>query len=61
VNTSPQIGPWLAEWRLKGIGPLRITFGVVWAIDAWFKWQPGFINDFADYQTTKPSPPNSAG
>lgn len=25
---------------------LRITFGVVWAIDAWLKWQPGFATTF---------------
>lgn len=30
-----------------GIGLLRITFGVVWAIDAWFKWRPDFIDNFA--------------
>ena len=41
----------LAGWRLTGIGLLRITFGVVWAIDAWFKWQPDFINNFTDYLT----------
>jgi len=41
----------LAPWRLKGIGALRIVFGVVWAIDAWFKWQPDFINNFASYLT----------
>ncbi len=28
------------NWRGKGIGVLRIVFGMVWAIDAWFKWQP---------------------
>ena len=39
----------LASWRLNGIGLLRIVFGVVWGIDAWFKWQPGFINGFSDY------------
>ena len=38
-----------APWRLKGIGLLRILFGVVWGIDAWFKWQPGFIQGFTDY------------
>ena len=27
---------------------LRIAFGIIWAIDAWFKWQPDFINSFAD-------------
>ncbi len=27
---------------------LRITFGCVWAIDAWFKWQPAFLNGLVD-------------
>jgi thiosulfate dehydrogenase (quinone) large subunit len=39
----------LASWRLKGIGILRIVFGVVWGIDACFKWQPDFINNFTSY------------
>jgi len=25
------------SWSLKGIGILRIIFGVVWGIDAWLK------------------------
>ena len=41
----------MAPWRLKGIGVLRIVFGLVWAIDAWFKWQPDFINNFSSYLT----------
>lgn len=40
-----------APWRLKGIGMLRILFGAVWGIDAWFKWQPDFINNFTSYLT----------
>jgi uncharacterized membrane protein YphA (DoxX/SURF4 family) len=28
---------------------LRIVFGVVWAIDAFFKWQPDFLNNFVSY------------
>jgi len=39
----------LASWRLSGIGLLRILFGIVWGIDAWFKWQPSFVNNFKDY------------
>ncbi len=39
------------NWREKGIGVLRIAFGIVWAIDAWFKWQPGFQNNFMSYLT----------
>ena len=27
---------------------LRIAFGCVWAIDAWFKWQPAFLNGLID-------------
>lgn len=41
----------LASWRLKGFGVLRIVFGVVWGIDAWFKWQPDFVNNFTTYLT----------
>jgi uncharacterized membrane protein YphA (DoxX/SURF4 family) len=41
----------LAAWRMKGIGILRIVFGLIWAIDAWFKWQPDFINNFTSYLT----------
>ena len=36
---------------MNGIGILRIAFGLVWAIDAWFKWQPDFINNFSSYLT----------
>ncbi len=28
----------------KRFAYLRIAFGFVWAIDAWFKWQPAFLN-----------------
>ena len=46
MNT--QVTPF-ASWRTNGIGILRIIFGLVWAIDAWFKWEPSFIQKFADY------------
>ena len=45
-------GGQLVRWRLSGIGFLRILFGIVWAIDAWFKWQPDFVNNFKDYMTS---------
>src|SRR5579859_3712331 len=41
----------VASWRLRGMGILRIVFGLVWAIDASFKWQPGFTNNFTHYLT----------
>jgi len=31
---------------------LRIAFGCVWAIDAWFKWQPAFLNGLAGMLTS---------
>jgi hypothetical protein len=40
-----------AQWRLNGIGLLRILFGIVWGIDAWFKWQSDFVNNFTTYLT----------
>src|SRR5574338_1064178 len=33
----------------KGFALLRIAFGLVWAIDAYFKWQPTFFTDFVSY------------
>jgi thiosulfate dehydrogenase (quinone) large subunit len=36
----------VSPWRAQGIALLRIIFGLVWAVDAWYKWQPGFINSF---------------
>jgi thiosulfate dehydrogenase (quinone) large subunit len=49
-TTKP--GPGLkTQWRLNGIGVLRIVFGIVWRIDAWFKCQPDFVNNFTTYLT----------
>src|SRR2546425_5314352 len=30
-------------WRVEA---LRVAFGVVWAIDAYYKWQPDFIKGY---------------
>src|SRR6266702_7464875 len=49
---TTKLGPGpMAQWRLNGIGLLRILFGIVWGIDAWFKWQPDFVNNFTTYLT----------
>lgn len=42
---------YLGSWRTNGIAVLRVLFGLIWAVDAWFKWQPDFINKFTDYLT----------
>lgn len=33
----------------KTVGVIRILFGIVWLIDAQFKWRPAFVNDMATY------------
>lgn len=32
----------------KSFAYLRIAFGAVWAVNAYFKWQPAFIFNFSD-------------
>ena len=38
-------------WRGQAFGILRIVFGLAWAIDAQFKWQPAFQTGFVKYLT----------
>ncbi|MDE2071613.1 MAG: DoxX family membrane protein [Patescibacteria group bacterium] len=35
----------------RAFSVLRIVFGCVWAVDAYFKWQPTFIDNFTQYLT----------
>ncbi len=39
----------LGQVRYRAIGGARILFGLVWAIDAFFKWEPAFYTKFSDY------------
>ena len=41
----------LSSARWTSVGILRILFGVIWLIDAQFKWRPAFIEDFSSYLT----------
>jgi thiosulfate dehydrogenase (quinone) large subunit len=50
-GTTNSQTPTLFPWRLKGIALLRILFGIVWGIDAWFKWQPAFLDNLTGYIT----------
>lgn len=43
------IQPLHTPWRRKGFGVLRILFGLVWTIDAFFKWQPAFHTSLDTY------------
>jgi nitrite reductase (NO-forming) len=36
----------------KKFALIRIAFGVVWAVDAFFKWQPDFFTNFISYLTS---------
>jgi len=38
-------------WAVTGAGALRAAFGLLWAIDAYLKWQPGFFNNYLSYIT----------
>jgi len=42
------IQPHFVTLQQKGIGIVRIVFGVAWAAAAFLKWQPVFIQSFAD-------------
>ena len=35
----------------KKFAILRIAFGLIWAVDAYFKWQPAFFANFVSYLT----------
>jgi len=35
--------------RSRAIAFTRISFGLLWAINAYFKWQPAFANNFLAY------------
>ncbi len=42
---------WIKQhtWRAKAVAGLRVTFGVVWAVAAWLKWQPQFQQTFLEH------------
>ena len=46
---QPTRGQTLAAWRCNGLAGLRIVFGLVWLIDAYFKWLPGFHDNLDKY------------
>lgn len=34
----------LKLWRVRGINAIRVIFGLLWLTNAWFAWQPGFLD-----------------
>jgi thiosulfate dehydrogenase (quinone) large subunit len=47
----PGEGRLIEPWRDRAFGVLRIVYGLAWAIDAQFKWQPAFQSAFVSYLT----------
>ncbi len=43
MTASPVLPTWTLR-RLHGAAVVRILFGLLWAVDAVFKWLPGFID-----------------
>ena len=37
----------VVEGLTRRVVVVRIVFGAVWAIDAFYKWRPGFVDDYA--------------
>jgi nitrite reductase (NO-forming) len=51
MNTSPMKSNDYSLWADVAAGAIRTAFGLVWAIDAYFKWQPAFFNNYLSYIT----------
>ena len=49
MTTNMKIKNQGTKQRTLAIAFTRIAFGLVWAIDAYFKWQPAFANNFVSY------------
>jgi uncharacterized membrane protein YphA (DoxX/SURF4 family) len=47
MNSNEKYG--MQKTRSLAIAFTRISFGLVWAIDAYFKWQPAFADHFVSY------------
>lgn len=46
----------LPFWHLRALGLVRIAFGLVWAVDAGFKWVPSFVDNFSTYMSSDNQP-----
>ena len=49
MKTELTIEPQETKRYSLEIALTRIAFGLIWSIDAYFKWQPAFANHFVDY------------
>lgn len=51
METSPSTPRKRSLWIETSVGAIRTVFGLVWAVDAYLKWQPGFYNNYLSYIT----------
>ena len=51
MNTKPVKSNDYSLWADTAAGAIRAAFGLVWAIDAYFKWQPAFFDNYLSYIT----------
>jgi thiosulfate dehydrogenase [quinone] large subunit len=51
TSSIPGVKTAVASDLPRRVGMVRIAFGLVWAIAAWYKWQPAFRRGFANYFT----------
>jgi nitrite reductase (NO-forming) len=51
MSTKPSKSNDYSLWADTTAGAIRTAFGLVWAIDAYFKWQPDFFNNYLNYIT----------
>lgn len=49
MTTNIKIKNQSTKRRALAIAFTRIAFGLVWAFDAYFKWQPAFANNFVSF------------
>jgi len=51
MNINSQTAKNHLLWADTAAGALRAAFGLIWAIDAYLKWQPAFFNNYLSYIT----------
>jgi nitrite reductase (NO-forming) len=51
MSTKPIKSNDYSLWADTAAGAIRAAFGLVWAIDAYFKWQPAFFDNYLSYIT----------
>jgi len=51
MNAKPIKSIDYSLWTDTAAGAIRAAFGLIWAMDAYLKWQPAFFNNYLSYIT----------